>query len=358
MRKNLLYISSHLPSLNIPQAGHKTAYSILKGYSEEYNIYLITIINEKEQSYFYPQEFSFCKEIHYVNITKKDRIISIISNLLLPFKVAVRANNKIKRDVIAIQNKYKFDKVHFEFTAAGYYHKFIKQNIFSCISEHDITYQLINRKKDASCNLLMKIIYSFEYKRQRNWELEILTQADEIFVHNIKDKSLLLDDGIDCNKIKVIHPYVDPMFKSIKRDKIEKHSILFWGAMNRVENIYAVRWFIKDILPQVVKDFPDLKLYIVGANPTKKIINLNIKNIIVTGFVDNPYTYFERCQIAIAPLKIGAGIKIKVLECLEANIPVVSTSVGAEGIKSKKLYVIDDPLKFANKIKEIFRNNK
>jgi glycosyltransferase involved in cell wall biosynthesis len=74
----------------------------------------------------------------------------------------------------------------------------------------------------------------------------------------------------------------------------------------------------------------------------------------VTGFVNNPVPYFEKCTLAVVPLRLGAGIKVKVLECMEANMPVVSTTVGTEGIELRENVVVaNDPLQFADAVIKI-----
>ena len=136
---------------------------------------------------------------------------------------------------------------------------------------------------------------------------------------------------------------------------------MFWGAMNRLENENAVTNFMKNIWPLVDKE--NTKFYIVGANPSKKILNLKSENIIVTGFVEDPNEYFEIMDLSVTPLLLGAGIKIKVLESLAAKIAVITTNVGAEGIgiiNSEHAYVTDDNKEFAKKINllKLDKNNR
>ncbi|PAX49801.1 hypothetical protein CK510_27700 [Brunnivagina elsteri CCALA 953] len=114
--------------------------------------------------------------------------------------------------------------------------------------------------------------------------------------------------------------------------------------MNRSENEEAILHFIDNCFQFLLEKDRDFKLYIVGSNPSAKITNFASKNIIITGFIENPIDFFERAEIGIVPLKKGAGIKLKTLEMLQAGLPVISTSIGAEGINNvgKKLIVSDN----------------
>ena len=94
----------------------------------------------------------------------------------------------------------------------------------------------------------------------------------------------------------------------------------------------------------------NVKFYIVGANPTDEVKKLASDNIVVTGFVENPKDIFENMDISVVPLRLGAGVKIKVLESLASGLPVITTDVGAEGIiaqNGRDILIENDPKKFA-----------
>jgi len=104
--------------------------------------------------------------------------------------------------------------------------------------------------------------------------------------------------------------------------------------MNRRENEDAVIYFATEVLPGVAKVFPQVRFYVVGTNPSKRVRGLGSKDprIVVTGYVERPSTYFRRAALAVAPLRLGGGIKVKVLECLAHGLPMVLSPVAAEGI--------------------------
>lgn len=191
----------------------------------------------------------------------------------------------------------------------------------------------------------------------KKWEERKFACIERIIVLNQKDSELVKKITNDDKKIEIDYPKISEAFYSVIRspEKIENGAILFWGAMNRKENEDAILWFYENIFPDIQKKIPSSKLYIVGANPTEKIKQLSSDHIIVTGFINNPLCYFEKAQVSVVPLRHGAGIKIKVLEALAAKIPVVSTSVGAEGILSSDglLHITDDVKSFSKKVIEL-----
>ena len=111
-------------------------------------------------------------------------------------------------------------------------------------------------------------------------------------------------------------------------------------------------WFCEEIFPKVLKEKHNLKLHIVGSNPTKEIIDLESDNIIVRGFMEDIdlSNLYSEVRVTIAPLRYGAGIKGKIIESMYNGVPVVTTSCGAEGICDKILMVADSAEKFAKEI--------
>lgn len=348
-KMNLLFISSHLPSIKVPQAGQKIAYQMLQHYAERYNVYLVSFYNEIEKKFASSSDLDFCIQYHLFEVSTSSRFFSVLTNILLPFRASARANRSVTKLIAELQRTISFDVAHFEFTSAAYYLDKISPPTHKVITEHDITFQSFDRKKSAATGL-SKLFYNLEFLRQKKWELKSLAKADEIIVLSNKDKQLLVAEGILEGKIRVNPPVIDPKYRQLDRSNIECHTILYWGAMDRAENNDAVCFFIKDIFPDVLKIYPDARLYVVGANPSKELHGEASPSIIVTGFVNDPLEYFKKCQIAVAPLRMGAGIKIKVLEYLEAGIPVVATSVGAEGIEHRNLVVADGAENFAQAV--------
>jgi glycosyltransferase involved in cell wall biosynthesis len=353
-KKLLLYISAHLPSLSVPQAGHKTAYSLLKEYSLNFEIIAVFFLNPGESFYFEEKDYSFCRAVYTFRVNNLTRLAGLFSNPLLPVSESMRKSKQASLLIKSLQKENDFDSVHFEFTASACYLDVINPGIRKIFSEHDLTYQALERKSGQAKGL-WRLIYLFEYLRQKKWELDIIRQMEEIWVHNSKDRLLLLQEKIPDDMIKVIMPYVNPVFKTARRGFEEKESIIFWGAMDRGENRDAAEWFVKDIFPGITGKKPGAKLYIVGANPSESLKKLGNNNIIITGFVEDPLPYFEKAKLAVAPLRLGAGVKVKVLEALSAGLPVVATSVGAEGITHENLFIADEIQEFIKSVLEIIK---
>jgi O-antigen biosynthesis protein len=145
-----------------------------------------------------------------------------------------------------------------------------------------------------------------------------------------------------------------------KMSTYKKENLLFVGGFNHSPNVDAVIWFVKYILPKITDEIPDIKFYIVGSNPPNEIRKLASANIIVTGDVtdDQLKSYYNQCRLVVVPLRYGAGVKGKILEAMYHQVPIITTSVGAEGYVNHEslLTVANEPDHFANQVVSLYKN--
>jgi glycosyltransferase involved in cell wall biosynthesis len=127
---------------------------------------------------------------------------------------------------------------------------------------------------------------------------------------------------------------------------------VFSGSMNWAPNIDGVSYFCEEILPLILARKPDCRVAIVGRTPPPSITHLAEINpqVVVTGTVPDIRTYLWGSQVCIVPLRIGGGTRLKIYEAMAARLPVVSTTVGAEGLPvsdGENILLADDPRQFA-----------
>ena len=154
--------------------------------------------------------------------------------------------------------------------------------------------------------------------------------------------------------------FYDILPKNIEKDFSKRENILFVGGFLHSPNVDAVLWFANYIFPKVLEKFPDIIWFIVGDKPTLEIKNLASKNIQILGGIsdDSLKDLYQKSRISIAPLRFGAGIKGKIIEALYYQIPIVTTSIGGEGLdNSTKAFIIeDDAKKMSEIIIELYLN--
>ena len=326
--KKIIYISTFLPSKksNFPSAGSNTTLNNIKNLHENgYKVNFCALVNSKEyeSKEYYKNECIENLIIFKIPIWKK--LINLIWNFKIPILCSVRYDKRIKN--FLKENLQNYDVVIIDFTQNINYLKDIK-GIKKILIEHDISFQAFERKMNSEKNYLKKLFYKFEYKRLKKYEEAMIEKFDLVIVQNRKDYKLV--EGKNKN-IKILKPFFNK-FPMISKNIDKKINIGFFGAMNRSENEEAVIFFLDKVWRKIQRG--NMYFYIIGANPSeklKRVVN-NYSNIILTGFVEKVEEYFSILDIGIIPLLRGAGIKIKTVEMLYYEIPVVSTEIGVEGI--------------------------
>ena len=222
--------------------------------------------------------------------------------------------------------------------------------------EEDVALLGFERKYNYVTQKLKKKIYEIKYKRLKKKELKALSLCHEIFVTNKKDQ-LLLQQYTIKQPIYVLNSYFHNM-SGLKRKYDGNKDIIYYGAMNRAENYLSAIWFIKHVMPLLGSEF---SFYVIGNNPPQQLKDLECYNIKILGFVESIDPYFEKSLCLVAPLVLGAGIKMKVIEALSAGIPVLTNEIGAEGIDilhGKEFIFCKTPQDYSKWINNLFTNQK
>jgi sugar transferase (PEP-CTERM/EpsH1 system associated) len=191
-------------------------------------------------------------------------------------------------------------------------------------------------KAVKKANGLWRLIYGIENRRVLPYEIKTINCFNRSFIVSDVDRNYLIEHGAKPEKISTIPVAVkDEVVKRASQVR-EKDQIAFLGKMNYVSNEDAVMYFARKVFPILRRIDHRLRFVIIGAHPTKAVLDLEkIEGIAVTGFMKDPYPVFEASKVVVAPLRFGAGIQNKILEAMALRKPVVTTSLGAQGIKGK-----------------------
>ncbi len=193
-------------------------------------------------------------------------------------------------------------------------------------------------------------------------EWKLFSMADVIHVVGSYEENILKVEFPD-KIIRNIPVYLyDGLKENINTDFNTRKDIIFVGGFVHSPNVDAVLWFEKEIFEKIVERHPDIRWFIVGSNPPESVNKLTSKNIIVTGFISDKElsTLYETCRIAVVPLRVGAGVKGKVIEAVYNRIPIITTSIGAEGLSlTEEAFVVADGAdNFANAIIDLYDNTE
>ena len=239
------------------------------------------------------------------------------------------------------------------------YIDFLKKNTKSKIIYygHDLHY--LREKREYE--LTKDEYHNGESEKWKTIEFDIMKKSDVVYYPSYIEENEIkkIDKSIN---VKAINAYIFDNVDINKNNKFnDKEGIMFVGGFGHRPNVDGVLWFAKNVYPLIRKKI-NIPFYIVGSNPTNEIKNLQGNGIIVKGYVTDEELegLYNTCKVVVAPLRYGAGIKGKVVESMCKGVPLVTTSIGAEGIKDaeKILKISDTPESFAESVIELYSNEK
>lgn len=219
------------------------------------------------------------------------------------------------------------------------------------------TYQLSSQSKSKG---LKKFIYAIERKPMYNEEQKVIFQYPKVVLVAQPDIDYLKDKaGRDVSSL-FLHTIGVDVRESVSVN-YDQYKICFVGNMRTLQNQDAAIRFVKDILPLIVKDYPDVRFYIAGAEPSEKILELaDNKNVFVTGFLNNLLDFISDSCMTVAPVTVAAGIQNKVLMSMGMGVPVVMSCLISHAIPELKngenCFISDDVYSFADNVKLLLSN--
>lgn len=200
--------------------------------------------------------------------------------------------------------------------------------------------------------------FAKEAMRYRKLESRLARASDQVWCVTPEDREVLAKEAPSARFeiIPTIHP-LQARGKSFD----ERRGLLFIGGFLHRPNTDAVHYLTREIYPLIKKSIPGVKLYIVGSHAPPEIAAYSSEDIAVLGFVPDVNPIFHSSRVFVAPLRYGSGIKGKVGQALSYGLPVVTTTIGAEGMGLKnghEAIIADDPQEFAEMVVEVYGNRE
>ncbi len=193
-----------------------------------------------------------------------------------------------------------------------------------------------------------------EATRYRKIEKELAETSDLVWCASGEDKQVMQRE-VPNRRIEVV-PTIHELRDSGKPFE-DRADLLFIGNLAHNPNEDAVRFFMREVYPQLRRLLPNVRLDVIGDNPSPAIAAYDSEEVRIRGYVPDVEPYLRDARVFIAPLRFGAGIKGKVGEAMAHSIPVVTTSIGAEGFgltHEFDVMIADDPASFASAINQLY----
>ncbi|MEO6902990.1 MAG: glycosyltransferase [Bacteroidia bacterium] len=289
----------------------------------------------------------YCSTISIIRFSKITILFNLIRTLFdgKPFQVGYFYFKRAQKKVDELIKKYQPDHIYCQLIRTVEYVKSYS-NIPKTLDYMDVFSKGMERRK-YSAPFYLKPLLNIEYKRLLKYENRIFNYFNNKTIISDQDKNLIPHP--QKNDIVVVPNGVDTDFFNPVPCKKE-YELLFNGNMNYPPNIESVQYLVNKIMPLVWKQLPNTRLFISGATPHPKVLELKSDKVIISGWVDDIRENFMKCKILIAPMQISIGLQNKLLEAMAMKLPCV-TSVLANNalgaINGQQIMVAQTPEEYA-----------
>lgn len=245
----------------------------------------------------------------------------------LPTVVNHFHNVKMQKFVKSVGNDYDLLVCSWVTTAVYAFESDTSRKILDMTDSLTMNY----RNGIASSSGFKKLLYKFDFKRMKKFEMECSRVFDKIAYISEKDRNFV---GIPAQKTVCIPNYVPNVSSRQFCGNSGIRNIVFVGKMDYEPNITAVQFFVKEVLPKLPSS---VIFHIVGTNPTHEVRALAEESrVVVTGYVESVSEYYDMADLVVAPMLSGSGVQNKILEAMAYGVCVVTTPIGAEGLEAVK----------------------
>lgn len=267
----------------------------------------------------------------------------------LDLNIRLERNQPMLKVLNQYIEEHYIDIVQFEFISSIFYSLgIINESVKKVFVHHELQY-IVNQSRLSQNPSLDESLY---YTINKNRELTMLENYDAIITLSHDDTLRLKKDGVKT-PIFTSFAQITPKNCEVKAAS-EMNDLVFVGPETHLPNYNGMMWFLEEVWPKILNHNPDINLNIIGKwdKATQKQMLERYPNLIFHGFVDNLGSAISN-HVMIVPIREGSGIRMKILEAAQHFVPVVSCTVGAEGMglaSGKNCFITDNPDEFAQHI--------
>lgn len=223
--------------------------------------------------------------------------------------------------------------------------------------QHNVEAQIWERHTRVAGGPVRRLYMRAQWRRMARLEKQEVRRHDHVIAVSGEDLEQMRDRyGVPDSRLDVVPTGVDTGFfqPDPKLDR-DSRRVVFTGSMDWMPNQDGIEWFLDAIVPKIRQRVPDVRVDIVGRSPPARLVDRGEREegLRVTGFVDDIRPYIQEAAVAVVPLRVGGGTRLKVYEAMAMETPVVSTTIGAEGLPlrdGEDLLIADEPDTFADTV--------
>jgi glycosyltransferase involved in cell wall biosynthesis/ribosomal protein S18 acetylase RimI-like enzyme len=293
------------------------------------------------------------------SVPRKDSPVflgQLAAGLLSPVPVAVGRYRSaaMQRQIEVLLAEHRFDRLVCDFlTPAPNISRLRDWVLF----QHNVESAIWERRAEHACDPVQGFYLRLQARRMRDYERRVCREVEKVIAVSPQDAEWM-HTRFGVSRISVVPTGVDVDHFAPPTAAARVADLIFVGSMDWLPNIEGVAHFVREVLPLIRRRRPGCTLAVVGRTPTRAVTRLAAEDpgILVTGTVGDIRPYLWGSTVSIVPLRIGGGTRLKIYEAMAAGVPVVSTTIGAEGLEvssPENIRLADTPDAFASACAEL-----
>jgi glycosyltransferase involved in cell wall biosynthesis len=362
---HILFLTQVLP---FPlDAGPKVrAYCVLRYLAQFHKITLVSFVRSTDSPEAIAHLGKYCAKVFTCPMPRSKLLdaVHLLQSLTTkqPFIITrdqVPEMYKLLNDVV--QQLDPFDAIHADQLWMAPYALHFRRTLSKegrptvVLDQHNAVYLILQRMAAETRNPLKRSLLQLESQKLAHFEVETCRQFDHVLWVTEEDHRAVERYASSATasvpNSGVIPICVDVEAESCIQSRSGARRVTFLGGLHYPPNAEGVRWFAEKVFPKVLASMPDAVLTVIGKQPPNlEGVGIPRTNLEVTGYVADPAPYLEDTAVFIVPLHAGGGMRVKILDAWAWGLPIVSTTVGAEGVNilpGENILIADSPEEFA-----------
>jgi glycosyltransferase involved in cell wall biosynthesis len=280
----------------------------------------------------------------------------------LPYFMRKYRSDGMRREILGLAGRESFNVLVCDFLQPSVNVPF-EVDLPTVLFQHNVEAMIWKRHYEVQSNPVKKLYLRNQWSKSFRYERDACRRFDRVVAVSDEDR-LRMEREYGLSEVADVPTGVDTeFFRPRGGEKREPHNLVFTGSMDWLPNEDAIQYFTKEILPLIRRSVPGVSLTVVGRNPYPSLIELSKRDssVIVTGRVDDVRPYMERAAAYIVPIRIGGGTRLKIYEAMAMEKPIVSTTIGAEGLPvrdNEELLLADEAATFAAGVVRVLEDER
>ena len=352
----------------VDKGGKIRTYEMLKYLKDHFDISYLAFTTEDDQKDAVELATEYCHELIEIPWREekkfsvrfyRDLALNLFSRL--PYAVQKYRSGAMERAIGLELNRHRYDIVVCDFLVPAINLPSIT-NTPTILFQHNVESMIWQRHYERAATVIQRAYMRGQWLKMRRYEQQVCRRFDSVIAVSANDREVMRT-GFKLDNVYEVPTGIDTGYFCPTEAVTDPANLVFTGSMDWLPNEDGILYFAESILPLISRSVPEVSLTVVGRNPTRRIKALGDSNpqIKVTGRVDDVRPYMSRAGAYIVPLRIGGGTRLKVYEAMSMAMPLISTSIGAEGLPledGKVALLADNPDSFAKAVIRVLTDRK